>query len=327
MNPKNPSYTFDSKNGNNKGKQTGTISNTNLSDIVNKYLTDKKLQGLSDRTLDQYKEVLGWFTNYLGVTQIGEISEGNVKQYMSEMMDDGIQITTVAIRFRVLRAFFNWVEGNGYVEQAPTKGIKEPKTPNKFPYVLKEKEVDQLLQTAKSRLSTWTGIRNYTIVLVLLDAGLRLNEMVNAKLSNLDEGHNSLKVQGKGAKDRKVFFGQKTSQHIEKWLTIRDDISAFISDGTIFVDLNGNAVKPRNLDRIINRMQSRAGLDDIKLTPHVLRHTAATMAVSNGLDAFSLQRLFGWEELDTAMRYVHMSGKRLEEATKDTSPVDSLGGE
>jgi len=325
MNPENPSYTFGANNSQNVDREGAHENQLGVTETIDKYLTDKKLEGLSGRTLDQYQEVLHWFNGFTSKENIFDIRKRDVKQYMSHMVDSGLKITTVAIRFRVLRAFFNWAESSGYLDQAPTDEIKEPKTPNKFPYVLKEDDVDKLLQAAKNRLNTWTGIRNYTIVLVLLDAGLRLSEVVNAKLANLDEDHNSLKIQGKGAKDRKVFFGDKTGTQIGKWLLVRDDISSRISDGTIFTDLNGNKIKRRNLDRIINRMQTRADLDDVKLTPHVLRHTAATMAVSNGLDAFSLQRLFGWEELDTAMRYVHMSGKRLEEATKDTSPVDSLG--
>jgi len=105
---------------------------------------------------------------------------------------------------------------------------------------------------------------------------------------------------------------------------LREEIEKRVTSNTVFIDLNGNQIKPRNLERIVSRMQRRADLEDIKLSPHVLRHTAATMAIDNGLDVFSLQKMFGWEQLQTAMRYVHMSGKRIEEAAKRCSPVDSL---
>lgn len=120
------------------------------------------------------------------------------------------------------------------------------------------------------------------------------------------------------------FFGTQTSRWLKKWLRVREDISNPVVEEILFLDLNGNQIKQRNLNRIISKLQERADLEDIKLSPHVLRHTAATMAVNNGLDAYSLQQMMGHEQLETSMRYVHMSGRRLEEATKKTSPVDHL---
>jgi len=295
-----------------------------LSQLLDTYKADKKLAGRSPRTIEQYEYVISRFGEYLGENpQIYEIDKSIVRKYLSSMMEE-VKVTTVAIHFRVLRAFFNWVCDEGYIETSPMDGMSEPKTPKKFPYVLNESQVDQFLDSARERLDCWSGIRNYTMVLLLLDVGLRLQEVITAKLSNLDLDHQSIKVHGKGAKDRKVFFGEETDKRLRKWLRVREDIEARVSSNTIFIDLNGNQIKPRNLERLISRMQKRADLEDIKLSPHIFRHTAATMAVDNGMDVFSLKRIFGWEQLETAMKYVHMSGKRLEEAARKSSPVDSL---
>ncbi|MFB6214308.1 MAG: tyrosine-type recombinase/integrase, partial [Candidatus Bipolaricaulia bacterium] len=87
------------------------------------------------------------------------------------------------------------------------------------------KKVDQLLETAKGYTNKWTGIRDYTMVLLLLDAGLRATEILEAKIENLNLERRSLKIHGKGAKDRKVFFGTQTCRWIKQWLRIREDIS------------------------------------------------------------------------------------------------------
>ena len=83
-------------------------------------------------------------------------------------------------------------------------------------------------------------------------------------------------------------------------------------------------MKKRNVQRLISRIQETAGLEDVKVSPHVLRHTAATLAVKNGLDPFSLKRQFGWEQIETALRYVHLNDKSLQKSYINSSPMDNL---
>lgn len=323
MNFENQAYR-NSSESTNSNRKFSEKEEVRLSKVMDHYEADKKLAGRADKTLEQYEYVFNRFGGFLGENlEIGEIDKSHIRNYLAYLMEE-VKKTTVAIHFRVLRAFFNWVIEEGYIKDSPMKGMTEPKTPKKFPRILNESQVEKFLDSAKDRLDCWSGIRNYTIVILLLDVGLRLQEVVTAKLSNLDLDHQSIKVHGKGAKDRKVFFGEETDKRLRKWLRIREDIEKRVTSNTIFIDLNGNQIKTCNLQRIITRMQRRADLEDIKLSPHVLRHTAATMAIDNGLDVFSLQRMFGWEQLETAMRYVHMSGKRLEEAARKSSPIDSL---
>ena len=205
------------------------------------------------------------------------------------------------------------------------RNVSEPATPDKFPRVLKHEQVEQLLETVRKRLNCWPGMRNYALLLTLLDMGLRRQELIDAKHEHLDLDGRSLKVEGKGSKDRKVYFGKSTARFLKKWLKVRDKISAPVEVDNVFIGQNGLELKPRNVNRILNRISKRAGMDDADVSPHVLRHTSATMAVENGLDAFALKKQFGWEDIETAQRYVHMSGKRLEEAFKRSSPMDQFG--
>ncbi len=204
--------------------------------------------------------------------------------------------------------------------------VSEPKSPKKYPRIFEEKHVEQLLDSAKERRGCWSGLRNLTIVMTFLEIGLRCQELIDAKLKDLDLEGQSLKVHGKGSKDRRVVFGEKMARILRRWLRVRDDIKPEVRADTIFVGTNGLKLKPRNVSRLITRMQRRAGLEDIKLSPHVLRHTSATMAVKSGMDAFTLKQQLGWENMETALRYVQMTGKRVEEAFGKSSPMDSFEG-
>ncbi|MBS3789142.1 tyrosine-type recombinase/integrase [Candidatus Bipolaricaulota bacterium] len=198
------------------------------------------------------------------------------------------------------------------------------KTPDKFPKVLDKDQVKKLVDTARNWRRTWSGYRNFTMIITFLDTGLRLNEFVTAKLENLDLEQRAIKVHGKGAKDRKVYFGKNNYKCLKHLLQLRENVDN-IMDSTIFISQNGEKLKKRHVERIIGRIQDAAGLEESQVSPHVLRHTAATLAVQNGLDAFSLKRQFGWEQMRTALKYVHMSDKALQESYRNSSPMDNMG--
>ena len=295
-----------------------------LASAMDKYESAKALANRSEKTLQQYEYVLNGFGEYLGRNpDIEEITAGHVRRYLQHLRDRDLAITTVAIHHRVLRAFFNWLVDEGDLEESPMANVAPPKTPNKFPRILKQEQVDQLLESEKERTDCWAGMRNYALLVVLIDMGLRRSELIEARLENLDLENHTLKVNGKGAKDRQVYFGKKTQRALKKWLHVREDITSEVVTNTIFIGMNGEKLKERNVNRILTRLSKRAGLEDVQVSPHVLRHTSATMAVENGMDGFSLRKQFGWEQMETAQRYVHMSGKRLEKAFERTSPMDN----
>lgn len=132
-----------------------------------------------------------------------------------------------------------------------------------------------------------------------------------------------MKVHGKGAKDRMVYYGKMAFSCLRQWIRIRDNVGE-IWDETVFISQKGEKLKKRHVQRVISRIQKKAGLNDVQISPHVLRHTAATFAVQNGLDPFALKRQFGWEQMRTALRYVHMSGEKVQEAYLRSSPMDNL---
>ncbi|MBS3787496.1 MAG: tyrosine-type recombinase/integrase [Candidatus Bipolaricaulota bacterium] len=323
----NGNQSTDSDEGNsssNENTQT-IIQEPSLSEALNQFKYASQVEGKAKKTLNQYDYVFDNFTDYLTEDDppISSITPNHVRGFLKRLMDRDLAKATVAIHHRVVQAFFNWLVDEELLEKAPTRNIDEPKTPDKYPRILDEEQTNKLIRTAENNKSTWAGFRNYTMILTFLDTGLRVNELVNARLTDLKFNERSLKVLGKGAKDRVVFFGYRTYKALRKWIDIREDKGKPLDD-TVFTSQNRDKLKTRHVQRIITRLQKKANLEDTKVSPHVLRHTAATMAVRNGMGSFALKRFFGWESIKTAMKYVHMGDQTVKEAFKKSSPIDGL---
>lgn len=294
-----------------------------LGEAIQQFVLMARVDGRAHKTIELYNYVFDSFTGFIGDPPLAQINPASIRFYLVHLQERGLKRTSVAIHHRVLRAFFNWLVREGYLKWAPTEPIREPRTPKRFPFVLSDVQVAALLRVAEKGSKSWTGYRNYTMLLTFLDVGLRLTELIGLELGDLNLAQRSLKVHGKGAKDRVCFMGARLTKAMRRWIDLRG-YQPYSEE--VFISRIGDRLKPRYVQQVIQRLGKKAGLERVRVSPHTLRHTAATLAVRNGLDVFSLQRLFGWERVETAMRYVHMSGRALQEAFARTSPIDRLLG-
>ncbi len=280
-----------------------------------------RADGRSRKTLAIYEDAFKSFDRFVGNTGIAitEIKAATIRAYLAHLMDRGLRNTTLSIHLKELKAFFNWLYHEGVVATNPVEHIKPIRTPKSFPFILSEDQVVALLK-APNR-SAWHGFRDYTMLLCFVDVGLRLSELISLRLQDVSLPQRSLKLHGKGAKDRICFMGARLSKAMRKWIEWRG-YKPYSEE--VFITRSGDKLKPRWVQQIVSRLGVKTGIKGTRVSPHTLRHTAATLAVRNGLDVFSLQRLFGWEKVDTAMRYVHMAGTALREAHAKASPVDRL---
>ena len=250
-----------------------------------------------------------------------EVRPGDVRRWIAHKLDGGYRKATVNIRLRALKAAFNWLYREGRLKENPFAGIRPLKVPKQYPKVLSEPEVLALVKAARSQASagTPTGKRNYAMLLTFLDAMLRLQELLDLELPDLNLQARSLRVRhGKGDKERIVYMGRRLTKAMRDWLAVRGHVPG--SDW-VFISRSGERLDPRNVQRILERLGRRAG---VKVSPHRLRHTGATLFIRNGGDPFSLQRLLGHADIQTTMVYVHMAGSALREAHARASPVDRL---
>jgi len=268
-----------------------------------------------------YQWVFKTLHSYLGDLSMNGLDTLKLRSYFSSLIERNYRAASVGMHYRVLHAFFVWCVRERLIKSNPLDGIPAPKVPKLFPFTLDDSQVASLLKACDK--STREGVRNYAMLLLFLDCGLRLNELIGVRMTDVSLAQRSLKIHGKGAKDRIVFMGAMTAKALRRWLEIRGFKPEYAD--TLFIDRKGEPLKPRWVQEIINRLGKRAGLR-VKLSPHRLRHVSATMAVRNGMDAFTLQRLYGWESVETAMRYVNAASPALREAHAKASPIDRLLG-
>jgi integrase/recombinase XerD len=228
--------------------------------------------------------------------------------------------TTVGIRWRSIRAFFNWLHEEGWLKEQPTARIKVPKAPQSFPNVLGHAELGSLIRTAKEQSKSWYGYRNYAIVLTFLDTGMRRAELQALTRDHVDFKRQALLVMGKGSRERQVYFGCRLARVLREWLRLR---TVRLFGNALFCTRQGYPINLGEIPRIVARLAKAAGLGQ-KVGCHTLRHTFATNFIRNGGDPFSLQRLLGHSDIQTTMIYVHMAGTALREAHAKASPVDRL---
>ena len=210
-----------------------------LSDAMDEFELMAKVSGKADKTIESYRYTYSSLAEKLGKDiPLGEISTKTIRVFLAGLMDEGFSKSTVGIHYRNLKALFNWLVKENFLEDSPIEPIDEPKSPDKYPKILSEEEVEALLKTEKERKNSWAGYRNYVMLLVFIDTGVRLNEFINAKIENLDLENRTLKVHGKGAKDRRVSFGPKTAKHLNRWLRKRENVEK-VWDDTIFISQNG----------------------------------------------------------------------------------------
>ncbi len=279
-----------------------------------------RVEGRSRKTLDLYAWVFYRFSGFLGDKPLSEIHPGLMRQYLAHCQERGYTPASLGMHYRVLHAFFNWLKREGLIPASPMDGISPPRQPKQYPFVLEESQVRALL--AACAKGTVPGGRNYAMLLLFVDCGLRLHELAGLRLGDVSLAQRSLKVHGKGARDRIVFMGARTAKALRRWIELRG-FRASYSD-SLFIDRKGDPLKPRWVQQVVARLGKKAGIKGVRVSPHTLRHTAATLAVKNGMEPFALQRLFGWENIQTALKYVHMAGTALREAHAKASPVDRL---
>jgi len=294
----------------------------NLDQAADVFTLYCRSKGLAVNTLKTYSYALRRLREHLSVNGASPPipAPQDLRGFVTEMLEAGAARGTIRIRMRAIRCFCNFMEREGIVETSPMKGVDIPKVPVRYPEIISKEQARRFL--GATRRSTWTGKRNAAILTTFLDTGLRLSELIGLNLEDVDLRALTIRIRsGKGDKERHVYMGRALLRTIRRWL----DARGFHQEGTPFyLTKDGNRLDLRNVERIVERIAARAGLDGVRITPHTLRHTFATHYIQNGGDPFSLQRILGHSDIKTTMIYVNPAGVGLQEAHAKASPVDRL---
>ncbi len=304
-----------------------------IKQAINEFLLSCKVEGKSYGTIDCYSDKLKGFlwyaTNYNWPDDITAITTNHLREFLVYLRETPhrfnskcpramkpINSTTVQKYYRALSVLFNWSINEGILETSSLVKIKVPKAEKKVVKSLIHSEVTQLIS---SFLDTFEGIRNKAIILILVDCGLRLGELLNLKILDINMEQQLLKVDGKTG-ERVVRYGATTGKALKKYLKVRTRVDG--NNDSLWLTSEGITLKDSSVETLFIKLAKKTG---IRVHPHLLRHTFATMWLKNGGDSLMLQRLLGHTTLMMTNRYCQAVGcYDAVESHRKYSPVDNL---
>lgn len=276
--------------------------------------------GLSKNTLGSYKTDLAGFALWLEKkgADLSTAQRSQLLDYLARRVQKGSQPRTTARLLSTLRRFYQYLVREGKIEGDPSARIDAPKLGRILPESLTEDEVEQLLEQPDSEDAL--GLRDRTMLEVLYATGLRVSELINLRIEQLNLRQGVVRVTGKGSKDRLVPMGDESISWIERYLgEARSVILAGKQNDALFPTRRGNAMTRQAFWYMIKRYAGKAGIKK-SLSPHTLRHAFATHLLNHGADLRVVQMLLGHSDLSTTQIYTHISRERLKKMHEQHHP-------
>lgn len=280
-------------------------------------------QNLSVGTLYWYKQLLklfGRFLNERGITVVCDVTPTHLRQYLEAMRARGNSTVTVERAYGGLRCFFGFLARERLIPQNPITLVEKPRVERKL---IKPLSMDQArLLLAQCDQKRYDEHRLWTIMVLILDSGLRISEVIGLRRDQIDFSAGVLRVMGKGAKEREVPFGSNAKRALWNYSARRGDIPG---QDLFFVSRFGGRTCRHLLGKEFRRLGQQAGISGVRVSPHTLRHTFATQYIMNGGDAFSLQQILGHSTLDMVKVYVGLANRDVALLHQKFSPMDRMG--
>ncbi|MCP4589955.1 MAG: tyrosine recombinase XerC [bacterium] len=242
-----------------------------------------------------------------------------IRRYLAHLGKMDYSKSTIARKLATLRSFYKFCLRRAYVQANPLASIRTPKQEKRLPKFLEMEQITQLLQTPDD--GTLLGARDRAMLEVMYSTGIRVSELVDLNIADVDSLGQSLRVRGKGRKQRIAPVGPTALAAINKYMGLRkaDPRSANFNQEALFVNKHGQRLSTRSVRRKLDKYLAQAGLDP-SISPHTLRHTFATHMLENGADLRSVQELLGHQSISTTQVYTHVTTRRLKTAYDEAHP-------
>lgn len=224
--------------------------------------------------------------------------------------------SSVARKISTIRSFYEYLLRRGIVKKNPAKFIEAPKQDKKLPVFLSVDEIFSLVDV-KNEGNAKLLSRDRAVLELLYSSGLRVSELSDAKIGDLDMKNGSVKVTGKGNKQRLVPVGSKALKALEDYLSERQKFKP--KSDRLFLNSRGNGITTRSIARIVKKYSLLSGIPK-NISPHVLRHTFATHLLGGGADLRSIQSMLGHSSLSTTQRYTHLTIEQIMKIYDETHP-------
>lgn len=268
-----------------------------LTQAWSKYISDKKIEGYSTLTIRNYSFQFNVLLRYFGDGNINGFSNNSLKQFV---INTGEQLkpSSLGHRIRYIKSFFKWAHEEGFILKNPAIKLKEPKLGKRIPKFLTEQEIEHLRESCHTSMEK-------ALFEFMYSTGCRIGEVVKLNREDINFNNHSVIVQGKGDKEREVYFNVRCEIWLNRYVNERID-----KEPALFVTER----KPQHrmsidlMRYIVKRISNRAGLKK-NIHPHQLRHSFATHMINNGAPIEIIQSLLGHEKSETTKVYAQLSGK------------------
>ena len=277
---------------------------------ISEYLTYLEVErGLSKNTVLAYEnDILGFFDYFKNIEDPNEIKRIHFSEYTVHLAQNGLLSSSITRKIASIKGFFRFLSANKEIKSNPSLSVTSPKIPKKLPKVISYEEIEKLL---KNRLTT----KEKAVFELLYATGVRVSELVNLTVKNVDFKSNLIKTTGKGSKDRIVPMGKKAKEALNNYMKERELIlKAKMGSGaeSDYIFLND---KSEQISRqwVYNFIKKQGETINKTISPHTIRHSFATHLLENGADLRAVQELLGHRSVVTTQLYTHISKKRLRE--------------
>jgi integrase/recombinase XerD len=283
------------------------------------YLTFER--GLSERTLSAYERDLGkliGFLSELGRVSPEAIEPADLREFIFRLHDSGLAPSSIRRAVSSLRSYFAFLLEEGVLEADPSERLEAPRTGRELPGILSVAEVQRMLETPQpDHPMFW---RDRSILEVLYATGVRVSELVDLKLANLEMDEGFCTVLGKGAKERIVPLGGPARRALDRYLReVRPRLDSGKGRGRVFLNHRGKPLSRMAIWSLVKKAALESGIST-KVSPHTLRHTFATHLLEGGADLAAVQELLGHADISTTQIYTHVDREYLREVHRTFHP-------
>lgn len=305
--------------------------------LIDFYLGDMRTRNCTEDAITTNRRSLQRFGRFLSANgkavQFSDVTPQHAGEYVTSLQsqtskwcghpnrppEDGpLSPFTVRKETKILRGFGNWLARQSY--ENPFEAVPIPKVPKYLLETLTDEEIEKILGSLNP--NTAHGARDFAIVLLMLDSGLRIGEVPNLHIPRVDMQRRELKVKGKGNKERTVPFGQRCAQTLLRYLHAYRPRPLREEYDHLFLSLDGVPLTRGALESMMRRLRIASEVG--KLRGHILRHTMAVRFLMNGGDLRTLQLILGHESLVVTQIYLHLKDQQVQEKYQSFSPMDRL---
>ncbi len=302
------------------------------------YILDCRVRARSVRTIQWYEQKLKSFARWLDededIQSMGDVAVTHLRSFVVHLQsvqagrntinkgDDTTQISPLTVKgyVQVIKGFFTWCHNEEIIQINPSQRLKLPSVPEYMIPIFTQKHIEQMLDECD--LSTPLGNRDRTIILVLLETGIRVSELCGMRIQDIHDDY--IKVFGKGHKEREVGIAPTVSKQLWKYIN-QYRKAARVDDPHVFMNRYGQVLTPSGIEQLLLEIKERASITGVRVSAHTFRHTFACMYLEQGGEIYNLSRLMGHSSVEITEEYLkNFNIKAARREYDKFSPVNNL---